>query len=165
MSLMRAGAAAWRRRGAAPPSGSRYWRVSIASVETANAASCAELGFRVTPGGESVAVGGVASASSVHSSPYDAGMAFDGNLDSLWSTRTSPVWPVWIRYEFVSPVEIVEVAYTARRDGGTYGQAWKDFSIQRSDDGSVNSWATVWSVTNQTGWASGETRVFTRPLG
>lgn len=141
-------------------SGHRYWRAYITAGNGATATSAAEFGLRDTVGGSSIATGGTPSASTEFNSSFDAAKAFDGNPSTLWSAASNSGFPAWLAYDFGTAVDIVEVSYTCRNDA-VANQAWRNFSIQYSDDNST--WTTSWSVTNQTGWSLGETRVFTKP--
>lgn len=154
--------AATPRAGGGGGSGHRYWRFYMTALDGGgSAASCAELGFRNTPGGSSIATGGTPAASTEYLPPtYNAAKAFDGNAATFWSGNSSSGVPAWLSYDFGTAVDIVEVAYTGRPDG-TLGQYPSNFKVQYSDNNST--WTDAWAVTGQTGWTAGETRVFTKP--
>ena len=136
-----------------------YWRLAIMMSEGNSAVSVGELELRTTVGGSDVANGGTPTSRTVFSSPtYDADKAFDNNSSTLWSAQYASDW---LRYQFVSPVKIVQISVRARTDGFA-NTSPRDFNIQYSDDGT--NWTTFWGVVGQTGWAVGESRVFTNPF-
>jgi hypothetical protein len=77
---------------------------------------------------------GVASASSIHSSGYDAFKAFDKNTSTYWVAGGTV--PQWIQYQFVSPVFVHTVVITGYSSAGI-GYNPTSITIQASQDGST----------------------------
>ena len=77
---------------------------------------------------------GVASASSIHSSGYDAFKAFDKNTSTYWVAGGTV--PQWIQYQFVSPVFVHTVVITGYSSAGN-GYNPTSITIQASQDGST----------------------------
>lgn len=122
-----------------------------------------QIAYRETPGGPSIAVGGVATASSYFGfdPPSDA---FNGNIASVdggW-VPDSTTFPHWITYAFASPVNIVEMGLWVRNDEVTSGaRGPKDFVLQFSNDNAT--WTDAGTYTNVTGWVIGTEKVFSVP--
>ena len=77
---------------------------------------------------------GVASASSIHSSGYDAFKAFDKNTSTSWVAGGTV--PQWIQYQFVRPVFVHTVTITGYDSAGNnYNPT--SITIQASQDGST----------------------------
>lgn len=146
----------------------RWWRVLITACDTSTIATSADyLSMRTVAGGAQAAVGGTAFADSQYDASHPPSAAFSGTGPdtNIWAS-TNHAQPWYLGYQFPVPVDIVQIAMTVRSDGATYGQGWKDFSIQRSGDSTTGldgTWEDVWFVAGQTGWTSGQTRVFTKP--
>jgi len=93
----------------------RYWRLSITAGPKVRGglefyAEIGELVFATTPGGPSVASGGVASASTSYAASHVPTNAFDGTLGSTEWASVYGMGPHWIQYDFgASPKDIVEV--------------------------------------------------------
>jgi hypothetical protein len=77
---------------------------------------------------------GVASASSIYSSSYDAFKAFDKNTSTYWYAGGST--PQWIQYQFVSPVFVHTITLTGNSTSGN-GYNPTSITIQASQDGST----------------------------
>ena len=141
--------------------GHRYWRIYISATRDGTIPTLTELGLRTTPGGTSVATGGVAAASAEFSGFAPAGNGFDRNFTSAWTAPSGP--PHWLRYDFGAgnDQDIVqfEVRNVYHQNHNSIGSSPKDFLFQYSDD--ATSWTTVLTVTNQTGWNYDETRLYT----
>ncbi len=139
----------------------RFWRINVTLNNGAGSNwSVAGVQFRNSAGGANVATGGSAAAQTTLGA-FVAGNAFDSNSSTLYAATLSTGW---LRYDFGSGVshEVVEVVITNRVDG-LYSDEMRNFDVQWSDTGIDGSWTTAWSVTGQTGWALGESRVFTAP--
>lgn len=142
----------------AQSSSHRYWRVLVDDINnTWQYINLSEAQFRATSGGSDLTSGGSAIVSgSIGGSPANL---YDDDTGTLWASNPGGDGNVWFGYDFGVGNEnnITEIAITTG-DSDTTPQ---DFSIQYSDDNS--SWTTVWSVTGETSWTNGETRVFTAP--
>ena len=145
------------------PHGSHaYWRFVSMAADSDDAVCFAEIEFRATPGGADQATGGTPTASSVWTASNPdlfAANAFDDNPATIWSAENNTNY-AWLRYQFASPVEVAEVAITARNDVAA-DTSPGEFAIQYSDDGTT--WTTAWVVLGETGWSLGQTRVYTDP--
>lgn len=130
--VLRSGILAANRRrvdGPEPPSGQhRYWRLTnMNNVGSTASLQIAELEFRDTIGGSSIATGGTALASG--GTPSNA---FDGNPASVWLGVNNLA--SFIGYDFGTPVFVREFAIrpgTSVTDGRTPFR----FDLQWSDDG------------------------------
>ena len=79
---------------------------------------------------------GVASASSIYNSGYDAWKAFD-NTTSYWITASGVIVNAWVKYDFTVPVYI----HTAELKNASADALCKDFMIECSTDNST--WVTA----------------------
>jgi hypothetical protein len=77
---------------------------------------------------------GVASASSIYSSSYDAFKAFDKDTNTYWYTA-GPA-PQWIQYQFIKPVFVHTVTLTGHGSAGS-GSNLTSIIIQVSNDGNT----------------------------
>jgi hypothetical protein len=77
---------------------------------------------------------GVASASSIYSSSYDAFKVFDRNTGTFWRAGGSA--PQWIQYQFVSPVFVHTIRLIGYSGSGSYYNP-DSITIQASNDGSI----------------------------
>jgi hypothetical protein len=142
----------FRRHDLIDPPPARYWRVWVATSMGNNWVGAQEIEFRGTPGGADMTpvVGGVAFSS--HYVAPGAANAFDDTANNF---RTDTLPPVYVGYDFTTPVTINEVAWTSRS-----GQNPKSGWIQYSHDG--QQWANHYpfDVTDLT-WTAGTTKLFT----
>lgn len=136
--------------------GVKFWRIYTTVSNSTVSQIIGEIQFRAAVGGPNVAVGGTATAdaSSGGSGPS---LAFDGDTGTSW-VHGATVVPNWIKYEFDSPVEIKQIALQASTGTSAFNRMPRDFEVQFSGDNLT--WTTVLSVVGQTGWTSGELRVF-----
>jgi hypothetical protein len=132
-----------------------YWSV-LALTNAGTAHSLAELEFRATPGGADQANGGTPISLSDFGGSFVKGAAFDNNNATAWAGGDD--WS-WIGYQFAAPVEVAEVAITARSDDPT--QTLSRGAVRYSDDG-IN-WSSVWEIVSPAAWTGSQTRVFTDP--
>jgi hypothetical protein len=131
----------------------RSLRINITSLDGGSNAAIAEIEFRASIGGADQATGGNAVASSTNTT-FVASNAFanDGTSSQWVGVGVAN----WIRYDFPSPVQLLEATIQAVTT--SFNRSPKDFTIEGSNDGST--WATLFSPSSQTGWTSGQTRTF-----
>ncbi len=99
------------------------------------------IGLNSTPGGTNIALYKAATASSLENSGYPATNAFDGNLNTRWSSAFSD--PQWIYVDLGATYNISEVVL--------YWEAAyaKSYQIQVSSD--ATNWTTIYSTTTGLG--------------
>jgi hypothetical protein len=145
----------------------RYWRVYITDNNGDSFTGLEKIEMRESVGGPNVCSGLAGSAYTASSSPGSVQNAFDdisGNPPGDdWYTSTPGALPAWVRVDFGSgnSKAISQVLLRSRNSGTSdWGgdQAPKDFAIQYSDNDV--SYTPLFSVTNSTGWGSGESRIF-----
>jgi hypothetical protein len=98
---------------------------------------------------------GIASASSIFTTDYDAWQAFNRTIDALGWASDSPTFPQWLSYEF--PVEKVITGYLIRCRTDDVIQAPKDWTFEGWDG---QSWVVLDTRTDQTGWVAGGSRSY-----
>ena len=113
--------------------GHEYWRFACltTSGDTYNQAS--EISFMSEPGGENLAVNGVAIASGQYQQQAP-GLAFDGNTATYWESNSTAPTNIWIGYQFPSRVDIKAIAWTLNL-GYEPDERPVTGKIQWSDDG------------------------------
>lgn len=141
-----------------------FWRINITSIfgggnTSQNAPSIAEVLLKLDADSPNLAIGGIATASTIYDSSYSASKAFDGETSTFWSANRTPTG--WLSYQMINEVEINHVSIQPRHDYLAAIQGPKTFTIQSSDDGVA--WEDEWGVVVETPWAAGETRTFNRP--
>ena len=99
------------------------------------------IGLNSTQSGTNLALYKVATASSLENSGYPATNAFDGNLNTRWSSAWSD--PQWIYVDLEATYNISEVVLYWET---AYG---KSYQIQVSSD--ATNWTTIYSTTNGLG--------------
>lgn len=146
--------------------GHRFYRLAFqANNGAGNIIGTNELGLREAPGGPSVAIGngkGTSSSEPTGGSITDA--AFDGATGSSgwWDTSSNPVAGKWLMLDFGSGNEREIVEYTvgayptSTQTAARSANAW---NLQASND--LVTWDTLDTVSGESGWTLGETRVFT----
>jgi len=141
----------------------RYWRLYLTAGGNV-VFGIAEVQFRTTPGTPLLFSGGTAIASSYYqsSSTYQPSNAADNNPSTLWASATTNSGEFW-GYDYGSgnALAIQEFTITARNDSN-YSQAPTSFQLQYSDDNTT--WTAAYFGTSGA-WSSGQTQVFTVPLG
>ena len=145
--------------GAATPTDSHvYWRLANIANNGHIRVAISEIEMRATIGGADQCIGGVASASSEYSASYLASLAFDGDTVSSfqWVTSDGDNTDAWIKYTFVSPVEVQQIAVTSYPF--LPDTAPKDWVLQWSDNDA--DWTTVLTVAGETTWGASETRLY-----
>lgn len=134
----------------------RYWRIYITAAIGTPHLDISEIEMRTAFGGADQCSGGVAIKSN-ETAGFEASKAFDNTTATTWyiSQASFPL-PQWIGYDFGLGVtkDIKQVALTC----WNAVEMVKTFDIQWSDD--AVSWTTYYSVVNETGWTTGETRNF-----
>jgi hypothetical protein len=131
-----------------------FWRIRASALDGQGQFGFAEMQMMTTAGGSTVTTGGTAYASCALEGT--AATVFNSNVNDHWNgARNSD----WIGYKFASATDIVQIKITARNDS-FYGQSPKDFVVEYWDG---SQYVTAWTVTGSSGWASGETRTFTKP--
>jgi len=134
-----------------------YWRINVTANNGGAYLSLNEIEFRAAVGGSDQCTGGTVLFSSQAGGTDNAATnAFDNDQSSKWTSNSTPTG--YIGYQFASPVNVGQIAITATYPGqGSY--APKAFSLQYSDNGS--DWMTIKELsTNETGWGTQETRLF-----
>lgn len=139
----------------------RRWRIDIISDNGGGECAIKEIELRGTAGGPDLTGSGTASAYYNANAPtWGVDKAFDNNAGTYYTNWGGPALPGWIAYDFGAgnEVEINEIAVTAQ----TSGTAPKRMNVVYSDDNGA-TWKPWFLIPDQTGWANGEQRVFTRP--
>lgn len=131
---------------------STKWRVYITETDSTYA-TIREITMRTSVNGANVCTGGVASSSSIYSAGYEASKAFDGNISTAWGSASSAS-PHWIQYEFPTAQSIVECTVLAHNYPA---ELPRNFQLQYWDGA---AWITTFARTGETGWLTGELRVF-----
>lgn len=152
---------------AAKPDRHRYWRVAMPPlIGDFYGYGFAELQFRTSKGGGQAAVGGTPFGSPVADGTL-AG-AFDSDPATFWacsfgSNTQKAQTEFYLGYDFVTPIDIVEVMMRARNDAGVNGARQLPWvgRIEFSDDGV--HYTTAWSYSFPYPAAAGETHVLSRP--
>lgn len=129
----------------------KYWRLQ--SLATGAYLNIATLEMRGVSGGSTLCVGGTATASGSYSPTTVASKAFDTDPATYW--EAPPASPMWIQYEFPSPVDIVEYSI---KNGPFAGEAPIHWQMLYSDDNVT--WTVAAIDRDNLSWAAGETRVF-----
>lgn len=93
--------------------------------------------------GQNILTGGVATASSVFGSGYEASKAFDGDSVSRWASVSSG-GPEWIRYDLPEAKAAMSLLLSLSTNPVN---APYDFVVQGSNDGGL-TWAEVGSYVN-----------------
>ena len=136
-----------------------YWRVR-GLLNNSNPMACSELQMRATIGGANQCVGGTPMCSSQYSGGYPIASAFDGigpQDGNEWAASGASPGVEWIGYQFLAPVVVAEIAYSARQGFGS--QSPNAAVLEWSDDGSV--WTAEFSMSFGA-FANGETKVKSR---
>jgi len=149
-----------RLQGGSEPVVTPQWRILCIDGQNTSFFGIAEIQMRSSIGGADQSTTGQTIFGTERLN-FEATLAFDDSPSTEWSAdRTEPADTLWLGQDFGSSTDIVEVVLTARNDGFE-NQCPQQFDVQSSPDGVT--WTTVWSVTGEPAWASGETRVFTKP--
>jgi hypothetical protein len=131
-----------------------FWRIRATTVDGGTAFGVMEMEWR-DGGGTDQASGGKAFASSNDNSANWPELAYnDAPTTTPWASFGAP--PAWNGYRWSGSTDIRAIAVTARTDG-FHSQSPKDFVIEYWDG---SAYQTAYTPSSQTGWTSGETRVF-----
>lgn len=120
----------------------RAYRMLMSSTDAANAfvSSSALTAVSIPAMTSNTAPSGVAMASSIYSSVYDAFKAFDSPASptggGYWCSALTGVANQWVGYDFGAPVFIHSAVLTPGSDSPV-----KDFRLQHSDDNAA--WTTL----------------------
>lgn len=130
---------------------SSRWRLNITDGNDASFAGIATFDMASVAAGANLCVGGLASASAVHSAPWVAANAFDANTGTAW---VAPSKVAWVEYEFTSAVTIAEYRLFP------YGSSQFTPKNWTLEYWSGAAWVVADTRTNQTGWTAGVTRTY-----
>lgn len=144
-------------RTAAPATGHRFFRLNVTANNGRSTTNVAELALRATSGGTNKATqtGGWASSTS---SGYSAAAAFDGNTSTFWATAAGVVAGT-LGNDLGTGAEIALAEYAVRARHDANDGTPKTWTLEASND--LETWTVLHTVSSETGWANGETRVFT----
>lgn len=132
------------------PLTSTKWRIYVHQSFDANTSVVFhEIEMRSTIGGADQCSGGTVTYSSQDSNV--ATNAFDNNTTTAWRGGAGPAW---IAYEFLSPVEVKELALWS---GGNDVNTPRWFELQYWNG---TTWLTKWSIM-PTSWAAESLKLFT----
>ena len=143
----------------------RWWRIMITGEASSGSnVTVFEMTIRATAGGQNLATGGLAAASSTYSSSFVAAFAFDGNTNSRWAAKGTDPLPYMLAYRLTSASAVNEISIMSHLSG--FSNWPTSFVVQSSADSTTGLdgiWSDEWTVTGQTTWGVNEVRVFTRP--
>lgn len=154
-----------------------YWRLKFTDYVGGGAEvalSVPEVQLRASIGGADECVGGVATYDSPLDGNHQPGGGFgndpsaafddDGNTVFITDSYELPTGgaPIYLRYAFAAPVDIVEMAVQGVADGAinpiNFANAPKAWVLQYSDDDV--GYTDVFTISGQIAWLAGEMRVF-----
>ena len=136
--------------------GKQWWRAKFTGGTQGSAnLSLAELLFRVTPGGATVATGGFAGASTISGNP---GNAYDGNAATVFLLAYTS--GIWLGYHWSDAKNIVDMAVTAHPSSPTASPATID--VESSPDN--ETWTLERTCTFAT-FSAGQTQSCLGALG
>jgi hypothetical protein len=143
--------------GGYPATSKVWWRINVTANDGHfSALSAATVQMRTAVGGADQCSGGAPGASSYYIYTSRPDKLYDGNASTWWAANFTTGW---MSYQFAAVKQIVEVVISARNDSNPE-QSPKNFTVQYWDGA---AWQTQWTVTNSTGWTTGETRTFADP--
>lgn len=133
----------------APPAGSgyRYWRFLIQSCNGAGGTGLEEIELRLTPGGATITVPGMATAESSFAQPYQKGDSVINQLTSGSGARWLATGNTnqWVAIDLGAPASPVELAYLPAQDAIT--RSPKNYIIQGSNGDLTGPWTDIKSST------------------
>lgn len=136
-----------------------YWRLNITANQTVGGnASFGEVEMRSSIDGADLCTGGVASASTNYSAPLNQDKAFDNSETTSWVSSAGEV--AWLKYQFASPVDIVEYSCLSRSDSaGVFVYTASAWTLEWSDDNT--NWTVADTRTGQNSWFYKQKRIYT----
>lgn len=132
-----------------------YWRWHFTANNGAANVVIGEIEARATVGGADQCTGGTVTSSEPVGG-WDGVKAFDNDIATGFAPNDTVNYG-YVQYQFASPVNILEYSITTCAGQAT-NTAPKDWTLKYSDNGT--DFTIEKTVTNETGWASGETRVY-----
>lgn len=133
----------------APPAGSgyRYWRFLIQSCNGAGSTGLEEIELRLTPGGATITVPGMATAESSFAQAYQKGDSVINQIIGTSAARWLAVGNTnqWVAIDLGAPASPVELAYLPSQDAIT--RSPKNYVIQGSNEGLTGPWTDIKPVT------------------
>lgn len=136
----------------------QYWRVRPTAIQAFTNWTAAELEFRATAGGASLATGGTP-LSSGDFSGRPASNAFDGSGATIWSSSGGA--PMYLGYALTAPSVVAEVRILAMNDATFYQQSPTAFLLQCCHDN--KTWADAKSFSGITWTTAAQSRLFAYP--
>lgn len=130
-----------------------FYRFNILSNQGGNAIAIANIAM-FDNNEMNVVLGGTASASVTHISPYSPDLAFNQNLSDFWASGNN--YPTWLQIQLTS-ASIVRTFNMSARTGSFFNQIPTHFELLASADG--NEWTLIGEYQNLT-WSDGETKTF-----
>jgi hypothetical protein len=145
----------------------KYWRLQIdANAGAASTVGTYEFELRPNPGDPSYPVANPTHVVSMTATGSNTGFgpekAFDGSYsgNNGWLYTNNGAWPVWLQVQLQNPIPVLQYAVGSALQSDIANRSPSNWRLQGSHDGVT--WYTVHVVEDQTGWTSGESRVFTR---
>jgi hypothetical protein len=148
----------------------RFWRVHITNANGAGFggtyyANIAEIQMFETAGGPDLARTAPTIINSTVNSSYGPTLAVDGDFTTTTSLVNGSAGPPYTNMYWGADfgagasksIQAVSITAWASDPSATPS----DFTVDSSPDGIT--WTTAWSVTGQSGWGAGETRLFVNP--
>lgn len=137
----------------------RYWRF-YGRPNGQNNLAASEIEWRDSEGGSDISGTDGGIWHSQFNSSFLGVNAYDGTTATAWASINLGTDYAWIGYDFGSPVEIRQMAWTARADAAA-NQAIGFGTIQYSDDG--DTWNDIVDIPQQSSWSLAEQRTFNVP--
>lgn len=138
-------------------SGYSEFRLYITAINGGSNCALAELEL-LDPDGYDVSVGIGGNATSSSNYPGESvDRLFDNSTASTWTSADGAGTPHWVRLDTVIRANVTSFALT--NQNGLGNRMPKDFILQGSNNGG-SSWDDLKTVTNETGWANLERRVY-----
>lgn len=141
----------------------RYFKLNCTASVSAFAFMINEIELYETP--SNVRSGDITTSGMTVTDNQNYGAGYEGSkvFNNSFSLGAGNRWqmngqsyPIWVKIDLGSGNEKEVLSYSVMADDGSYPP--KDWTLQGSDDDS--SWTTISTVTDQTGWGTGETRIY-----
>lgn len=143
----------------------RYWGIRItATAGNTGGLTVQEVELRGSVGGGDLTTPSTPTTETSFFAPYNAARTVDNDTTDTQSIFTVSVGElnfqgaIRLGYDFVTPVEIAQLAMWCRPVSGEENAAPGDFTIQYSDNGT--DWTTQSTFTGVTGWVGGTPKTF-----